>query len=535
MEFYDNFELNDFENQNENGGFSNPIDNFNNINNGSSQGNNLIQPRRFEQVRINNPNNYQVQNNFQRTNGGFNPNYNLNQNSLLYPGFEQEAINPYSRQVSSYIDETSEYQKSVIQENNSSAKKEYFRKLQKDGFLAGQPSPRRIPRQPYNYYNGQEYYQEIIDFDRPISYGNYDYNPYQNDYFYGNPNPQRFYQPIPQHYINNNHQVRDFCNVPGCEMSINSQNHSNPGQNQGASSNESQNYFINDSQQGNQGKVSQEVDYSKEYSRSKIIPKQILKEIFSEKMRVSTLLIIGLIGFAVTAFFTAAYFTASKLGISFTDSEATIWGVSTSKIPHPFWMISLMIISISFFLVGLTDLILLRSNIKKYEKDLRMGYEQVPYFITKNYRSIVARSVYINWISFTSYVLLSITLGILYGLQSAYDSGQENIYLFFWKIGILKSFTSEITVTIVCLLSVLGIHISNIVLSKIRKNNIISYYGYEILPREEIRAIRKHANKICMIIFFVTLFIVLFLIVIPIILLKKKKGVPFRWPWQMIN
>ncbi|AXK51072.1 MSC_0882 family membrane protein [Spiroplasma alleghenense] len=505
---------NDFNNNN----YNNPNPSNNGYNaDYNNQNRNVIQPRRFEPRQ---PNNY-------------NPNQNFNDNSP-------------------YIDDTSEYQKSVIQNNQSSAKIEYQKKLQRDGlYPAGSGYDfNRGFKQP-NFYNGDRYYQETIDFEKPISYGNYDYNPYepqpspQPSYF----NSQNYYQkpievPRQTNYNQNSgagHGANGYCDVPGCELNqLQPQIQNQPNFQQAPNF---QNYnpngnFQNYNSEPNAAssiEKNEKLQYSKQYSSSQIIPKQILKEIFLEKTRVVLLILFGTIGLVTTSLFTAAYFEAKRMGLSMSDPDQKIWGIPTVNVPYPFWMISLMIISLSLFLIGIADLLFLNANVKKYEKDLRMGYEQVPYFITKNYRAIIARAVYLNWIAFTSYVIMSIVLGILYSMQSAFEAGKTDIYLFFWKIGNFKNFTSEITVTITCLLTVLGIHIANIVFTKIRKNNIISYYGYEILPPNEIKSIRKGANKRCMIIFFVTLFTILFVIVIPIIIIKKKKGVPFRWPWQMMN
>jgi magnesium-transporting ATPase (P-type) len=152
------------------------------------------------------------------------------------------------------------------------------------------------------------------------------------------------------------------------------------------------------------------------------------------------------------------------------------------------------------------------------------GKETIPYFITRNYKNIISRGVYITWVCFATYIIGAISLGILYGLQGLYEGGNDKFYFLFWKMGQLKSFKSEITINIVVLILTLGTHITNIVWSRSRKNNVIGYYGSSILPSEEERAIKKRANKICLIILCVVLAIVLFAIVIPWIILRRRRG-----------
>ncbi|WP_338972893.1 MSC_0882 family membrane protein [Spiroplasma endosymbiont of Panorpa germanica] len=494
-------------------------------------------------------------NGYNNQNNNFDPNYgNQNRNVIQPRRYDQRSANSFNDDLP-FIDDTSEYQKSVIKNNQSSAQIEYQKKLQRySQYRLENENNYQNNWNQGNYNYPQNYYQETMDFEKPISYGNYDFNPYEpinnNLNYY---NQSGYYQslapvqvPRQTNYSQEalNHQNNGSCDVPGCEFnqseSFSKPNSSQPnpaplGNNQNYNPGGNMPNFAPDYSWNNQFDKKEKLEYSKQYSKSQIIPKQILKEIFLEKTRVALLIIFGLVGLITTSIFTAAYFEAKRMGLSLSDPNQKIWGIPTVNIPYPFWMISIMIISLSLFLIGLADLLFLNANVKKYEKDLRLGYENVPYFITKNYRAIVARAVYLNWIAFTSYVLMSIVLGILYGMQTAFESGKTDIYLFFWKVGNFKNFTSEITVTITCLLTVLGIHIANIVFTKIRKNNLISYYGYEILPPDEIRAIKRGANKRCMIIFFVTLFTILFVIVIPIIIIKKKKGVPFRWPWQMLN
>jgi len=63
----------------------------------------------------------------------------------------------------------------------------------------------------------------------------------------------------------------------------------------------------------------------------------------------------------------------------------------------------------------------------------------------------------------------------------------------------------------------------SIILFKKRKNNIVSYYGYEIVSPNDLEAYKKKINRICLIIFISFLAIIFFAIAIPILVIKRRK------------
>jgi len=66
-------------------------------------------------------------------------------------------------------------------------------------------------------------------------------------------------------------------------------------------------------------------------------------------------------------------------------------------------------------------------------------------------------------------------------------------------------------------------HMMSIILFKKRKNNIVSYYGYEIVSPNDLEAYKKKINRICLIIFISFLAIIFFAIAIPILVIKRRK------------
>ncbi|QGS51777.1 MSC_0882 family membrane protein [Spiroplasma tabanidicola] len=395
-----------------------------------------------------------------------------------------------------------------------------------------QPEFQNYPRKnrnPNNYYNDNMLQQPALDFDNinQIDYGNY-YDPNQEYLQNQNYINQNLYQ---GHIQYTNHIEQQKMQNQGFN---NYQANQNMYQNQYF--NQAQTYYRPESYAANQMVGYQRSPannyngynnntYKQRFSKSNIIPNEIAKEIRAEKLRNALLFLIGLTGIIATSLMLAIYYK--------TSNQNEKWLIFSRKHTiYPFFSIFLLLISTCFFFMSVTDYTLLTSNVKKYERDLLNGREIVPYFITRNYRSIIARSVYINWIGFSTYIVGAICLGILYGLQALYkEHPDEPITIFFWKIGTMKSFESDIIVNIVVLMSVFGVHILNIITSRSRKNNIISYYGYEIIPQHEINAIRKKANKICLIIFIVVCCIILFAILIPWLVIRKKKGLSWK-PWQ---
>ncbi|WP_338970616.1 MSC_0882 family membrane protein [Spiroplasma endosymbiont of Labia minor] len=270
------------------------------------------------------------------------------------------------------------------------------------------------------------------------------------------------------------------------------------------------------------------------YKNTTIIPTQIAKEIRAEKWRIILFFFLGIFGIVCGSIFATAYFVATKsLNLSVNDENALIWGMKLSSIPQPFFTITSGIVALILFIVSIMDYTFIKASVIKYEAQLFAGREQIPYFITKNYRNMISRTIILNWIAFPTYIFGAITLGILYGLQSIHESDHNVFYFGFWKIGEIPDMTSNITITTIVLFVVLGIQIFNIITTRSRKNNIISYYGYEILPDSEIRSIKKRTNRICMVIFLTIVAILLIAIIITVLLFRRKnKNATWRWPWQ---
>ncbi|AOG60257.1 hypothetical protein SHELI_v1c03020 [Spiroplasma helicoides] len=397
--------------------------------------------------------------------------------------------------------------------------------------------PRR-QRKPNQYYNDNMYEQPALDFDRidAIDYGNYNYEVQQPQNQWASQqnhwNQQQMNQYNRDNYSQsmNNYQQTNF----GYENYINQNNMINYGYDQYSDNNQffgqgyqnqnSQNNFLGTA--NNYDNYARE-PYSKRLQRADLIPVEIAREIRSEKLRNAIMFLFGLVGIITTSLMLVIYYKTSS-------EDQAFMGVKRNQVLYPFFSIFFLLISSFFWFISITDYSLLVSNVKKYIISLVNGQEQVPYFITRNYRSLLARSIYINWIAFSTYIVGSISLGILYGFQSIYNNHKdEKIMFFFWEIGKMKSFQTDITINIIVLFVTLGGHILNIVSSRNRKNNIIGYYGFEILPQTEIIAIKKKANKRCLIIFIVVVCLILFLIIIPWLIIRKKKGKSLN-PWRRV-
>ncbi|WP_338985484.1 MSC_0882 family membrane protein [Spiroplasma endosymbiont of Diplazon laetatorius] len=383
------------------------------------------------------------------------------------------------------------------------------------------------PQMRQNSYNNypiqnENLKQEYLDFDNNarIDYGNYrDENQYNRMVY--PPNNQMNNIQVNENY--NNKPLYENYSAPNNNMQYGYNDFSNNNQFYNQNSPYGYNPEIDYAPvSSNNYNPYENKSYKDRYKNANMMPKEIGKEVRSEKLRIFLMFLIGATGIITSSLMLAIYYKAGEKG--------TYMGIGRQEVMYPFFSILLLIVSAGFFFVSISDFGFLYSNVKKYERDLYFGRESVPYFITRNYRNLISRSVYLNWISFNIYVFGAIVLGIMYGLQSQYLTNNTNIYFLFWKIGELKSLESEIKINIIILFTTLIIHVLNLVTTRTRKNNIIGYYGYEIIPQQEIKEIRKKANKVCMIIFFTVLAIILFLIVIPWLIVRKKRGLPLK-PW----
>ncbi|QEH61681.1 hypothetical protein SCHIN_v1c04840 [Spiroplasma chinense] len=384
----------------------------------------------------------------------------------------------------------------------------------------------RGKRGPNNYYQDQYYEQEYLDFEspKPIDYGYY--GNYEPSYTPVNGYSQQYQSQYSNPYNNNvnmgmpnyeQYQAYDQYNV-------------NPQYNQAQYAGYSESYYGGNYEQGhltpsNHYQQYERESYKKRMKQASIIPGQISKEIKSEKLRNAFLIMLGVVGIIIMSVMLAVYYNT-------TEASPKYMGIKKSEVMYPFFSIFFLLISVAFFGIGCADYGLLISSVRKYENELYMGKETIPFFITRNYCSFISRSVYINWIAFSTYIVGAISLGILYGLEALHEANKDKpIGFLFWSWPPLKSFKSDIIVNIIVLFSMLGAHIINIITTRSRKNNIIGYYGFEIIPQQQINDIRKKANRRCLIIFLVTLGIILFAIVIPWMIVRKKKGQSLK-PWK---
>jgi hypothetical protein len=433
-----------------------------------------------------------------------------------------------------------DYQRQLINDKNTGYNVSQYNEVPVNGQnMAPQPNQQMyVPRNrvahnrrhqiPTEFDNGM--YQQNIDYNapRPVEYGNFqeqqvldrmnlDYNAYEEvrrDQYRGVPVQQvvpQMAQPQYRDNYNEQNMYREPIRQPQYEDQINygsymRNDYNNPTMSQA-------NYYQPST-----------YNYSEPRKTINILPTQIAKEVRSEKMRVAILMLLGIVGVVLTSILIAGYYTLVGIHDETARNAASFAGFKLNAIPYPLVSIFFLIVALFCFFLGVTDYSLLYANVKKYERDLMAGKETIPYFITRNYKNIISRGVYITWVCFATYIIGAISLGILYGLQGLYEGGNDKFYFLFWKMGQLKSFKSEITINIVVLILTLGTHITNIVWSRSRKNNVIGYYGSSILPSEEERAIKKRANKICLIILCVVLAIVLFAIVIPWIILRRRRG-----------
>ncbi|AKU80048.1 hypothetical protein STURON_00802 [Spiroplasma turonicum] len=455
---------------------------------------NNIQPQSNIQPQNNSENIQSYQENLLKNRTKYNENYNklnLEQNYNQYQMQNNQYYNPTVNQ--NYI--PNKY------DNNYRSQNQFLNNYRQD----------RLDFENNNYINDnnyQNYYQN--DLNLPSKY----FDPYNNSYLQNNnmDYQQQYNRPIYlDNYNNYNDQMQygyeEFSNINQFHNNYQNMNFNNV------------NYAPSSSNNYNPYRIDN--TYKKRLKEASIIPKEIGREIKSEKLRVFLLFVVGLVGILTTSLMLAVYYKTD-------DSISKFIGLKKEQVMYPFFSILLLIISVGFFGISLTDFTLLFSNVKKYERDLLMGNESIPYFITRNYKALISRSIYINWICFSTYIFGSIVLGILYTLQT---QAGKTAYVLFWTIGTLKTLESEITVNIIVLLVALLVHVVNIISTRNRKNNIISYYGYEIIPEQEIKNIKKRANKICIIIFCIVILLLLFVILIPWLIIRRKKGQSLK-PWK---
>lgn len=448
----------------------------------------------------------------------------------FHPNVNNEYQNNHHipRTQNNQFDNLRDYQRDIVYEKNANFNNNF--EANSNNF---QPQYNKVPinngfnqaqfnmnNQPLNYGYPQTHYsnqamhnqnsQIPSDFENnryaPNTFQRNDnYNPIDNNIYYrnfSNPNPDPQFNNVQQQFVSNGmygyNQAYNYGPVPYNQYhEINNQN------------------------------------YGTKYKHANIIEKPLAREIRNEKWRNVFLLLISITGILITSFMLAVFYRIANF-----EDIYTFLGMEIENVMYPALSIFLLLISIACFIWASTDLALLLSSVSRFKNSLGQGNEVIPYFITRNYKNLISRSVYINWIAFSTYIIGSICLAILYALEGQFQYRVDNnltleVDILFWTIGVLKSFRTDIIINIIVLFSMFGIHIFNIVFTRKRKNNIAGYYNYEPIPANEILAIKKRANKICLIIMLVVIAIILFLIIIPWLIVRKSRGQSLKlWSWR---
>ncbi|AVN62387.1 MSC_0882 family membrane protein [Mesoplasma coleopterae] len=247
-------------------------------------------------------------------------------------------------------------------------------------------------------------------------------------------------------------------------------------------------------------------EFTKKELEAVNVNKRIAKEIKMEKYKIAFLMFTSIICALVSAFFIALNYIKLQDGQNFLK-------IKPELIPSAAIMISILILSLIVMVIALIDLRHILIDVKGYKTDLLMGRERIPFFIIKSYKKIVKRHIYLNWTCFGIY---------LYG-------GLTTLILFLVNKSDKVSLDSEIMIFIIVLSLTAVIQIFSLMFNYSRKGNIDSFYGYEIIPLDQQIALKKAANKFCMLVFFTILAIVLFVIFIPYFIMRKKSDKKLWW------
>ena len=245
---------------------------------------------------------------------------------------------------------------------------------------------------------------------------------------------------------------------------------------------------------------------------NRLLPGALVKEIIYEKLVAFLMMFLGGITSVIAIAFIAIYYQIQANG--------PLWRFDENSVPLPGFMIVLLLITGSLFFFGVFNMNQIINEVNGYIVKKKQGQETIPYFMTHNYKKIAARQIIINWFAISAYIMAGITLGILYLINNFRG---EQLKFLFWNIGTTPDVSSDIQTTIFFLIAVLFMHIFVLVLNKKRKSNIIGYYGYEIVPANELEAIRKKTHKICIIALAVVLIIITIIVLVPYLIKKKKK------------
>ncbi|KAJ3616084.1 hypothetical protein Zmor_012073 [Zophobas morio] len=325
------------------------------------------------------------------------------QNSMMNPTSQpQPYISQPQQQNNQYMPQqqylprpqsTMEYQKQIIEEKNNG----YAPEPQMIMPRRTQPT-RRHNNVPLNFDNGRQ--QQTLDFSRPqpVEYGNYqepkELKRINQDF--------QYYQQVRQNQVPHNYPVQQ-------QISNNQYDYMQPQQQYMPHRNVEpiryEEYYAPEPDYGYQNYPQQAAiyaDYETPFQNHlaerkvvNILPTQIAKEVRSEKLRVAILIIVGLAGIVLTSILLAGYYKMLAMPAD-VRATATFAGFSFQQTPFPFVSIVFLIVSAFLFFLGTTDYSLLYANVKKYERDLIAGKESIPYFITRNYRNILSRGVYVT-------------------------------------------------------------------------------------------------------------------------------------------
>ncbi|KAJ3615885.1 hypothetical protein Zmor_012225 [Zophobas morio] len=325
-------------------------------------------------------------------NPAMNNQYSMNQQMNSQPSNPQYIPQP---QFVPTPQSTMEYQKQIIEEKNSG-----FAAPQQQMIMPRrtQPVSRRHNNVPINYENGRQ--QQTLDFSRsqPVEYGHYqeprELERINQDF--------QYYQQIRQQQVPHNYPVQQqLAQHPMYEYAAPQQ----IVQPQQPEQIRYEQYYSPEPDYGYQNYPSQAAAFAEfegpfqQHLQQKrvvnVLPNQIAKEVRSEKMRVAIMMIIGLAGIVLASIFLAGYYKMVNLDAA-TQATTRFAGFSFQQIPFPFVSIVFLIVAAFLFFLGATDYSLLYANVKKYERDLIAGKESIPYFITRNYRNILSRGVYVT-------------------------------------------------------------------------------------------------------------------------------------------
>lgn len=232
------------------------------------------------------------------------------------------------------------------------------------------------------------------------------------------------------------------------------------------------------------------------------IPKAISFEIKIEKLRQLMMAVFAFMVMIVSSIFIGFYF--AKYQLKYT--------------PHPVLTIPLLLFSFMICVVNCLDFMALKREVNLYIERTLKGSLMPPNFIIRNYRKIHGRLIIFNWL----YSFLYVTLGLATAIVWLISGHKIIFFVESWTVIIPNLKTEAVTLSVILGL-LFFFHMMSIILFKKRKNNIVSYYGYEVVNPTDLETYKKKINRICLITFISFLAIIFFAIAIPILVLKRRK------------